>query len=661
MLCLATIGLSVFGFAGIAEAKSNTVILAGSDWLNGSGVSVYSNDGSYESNEGDFNYVDGVKSGYKWQCVELVNRLYLARGWTSSTWSGNAVNMFNTAPGILSKESNGSITSVRPGDVVVFGGGWGGYGHVMIVDSVSGSTVSIVSQNMANARGTLTWNRASKTIAPWTGYSTVGVVHAPAGGSAPPPDPYFHGIPPDGAVIENHDGDAPHKYVAIGGSLVWIPPETIWGYVDQMHAKFPAGHAFHEIVWMHNDDIHAIEYGFGGNRSHVPVEGSFFYENGSSQQYMVRFSYALPVAGLDELNYLGGVNRAIMVPAGTYARLRGTPDIPNDVLFRSLGPALYHEVNGIGLWVPNTPTADCIRVGKHGEFRPVPESLITTLRTAGRLSNEPTNCEFPHGQVLYGQGSGRQVIVLYEGAFAISSSEEVATIGAVNLAQPVADVTIDAVLGETPRVPQGHVFRAGSDAVTYQYIDGILHPIGTPLLRDCLLASGGLGLNEEVVPRSFIKAFSQGSAASCHLDDRQLLAPGGVMAGHVKDGVRHWIPNPAIRDCLAVRSSTGQPTQATGLLWDSYSAGAYAYCPYEHEPGLNFVQEEGSSIVWLVGPAAGGPGVKRHAGTLCVSDPYSTPIKAAHVFVVPAGETAGHAQGPDWWPTGADCQALPQG
>lgn len=482
--------------------------------------------------------------------------------------------------------------------------------------------------------------------------------HPGSGGTSAPSDNYFHGTPPDNAVIENYDGGL-HKYVALGGSLIYISEtEYIWNYIHEMEVKILSGQ-FHVTVRMHNNDIHAIEYGFGGNRSHVPADGSFFYERGSQQQYVMRFGYAFPVNGMGELEYLGGVNRAVMVPPGTAQRLSGTPVIPNDVLFRALGPTLYHEVNGTGFWVPNTPTADCIRVAKHAEFRPVPDSLLANQQAAGRLSMQPTNCTFPHGQVLYGQPSGRQAIVLYGKGFAIGSPQEAAAIGAVNLAQPVADQTIDMLLGLASQVPDGHVFRAGLETAAYQYASGTLRPIDAPLLRDCLLVGGNLGSAEEVVPQSFIAAFAVGASASCQLDNRQLLGPDGASVGYIKDGTRHWVPNPAVRDCLAARSGTGQPVQASSLLWNSYSQGSNAYCPYHLEPGLNFVQEQGSPIVWLVGPAAGGAGMKRHAGSLCVPDPYTTPIKVAHVFMVPAGETAGLAQGADWWPTGADCQALP--
>ncbi|HKX72800.1 MAG TPA: CHAP domain-containing protein [Candidatus Saccharimonadales bacterium] len=168
--------------------KTNRVILNGADWLGGDGVNVYSNDGNFDSNMADTNYVNGVQSGYRWQCVELVNRLYLTRGWTSTWWSGNGYQMLDSAPAHLAKSANGAIQAINPGDVIVLGGGWLNFGHVAIVSGVTGTTIHTVSQNLSTANdgvgGDFTWNQSAKTITPWSGYSMTGVVHAPNGGAS---------------------------------------------------------------------------------------------------------------------------------------------------------------------------------------------------------------------------------------------------------------------------------------------------------------------------------------------------------------------------------------------------------------------------------------------------------------------------------------------
>lgn len=173
-----------------------SVLLAGTAWLDGKGVDVMSN-GRYQGTgkrcDQSLSHVGAVSAGEKWQCVELVNRLYLTRGWISSAWAGNGGTLFRTAPAGLSREANGSITSVSPGDVVSIrirhNGKLRPYGHVEIVNAaatVTSGTVPLVSQNGGSTRyvsvaanaylsnGRLTLPGGSG----WS-YSVVGVVHAP--------------------------------------------------------------------------------------------------------------------------------------------------------------------------------------------------------------------------------------------------------------------------------------------------------------------------------------------------------------------------------------------------------------------------------------------------------------------------------------------------
>jgi hypothetical protein len=168
-----------------------TTELNGSDWLGGAGVTVYSNGSNPMSTYGD-NYQmtpsgTNVYTGYKWQCVELINRLYAKQGWISTRWTGNGGDMYDTAPSSFTKEPNGSIASINNGDVIVLQNG--GAGHVGIVSGVAMNgdgtkTVSIVNQNTSFVVSTakLTGQTLSS---PYNGFSVKGVVHAPGaiGGS----------------------------------------------------------------------------------------------------------------------------------------------------------------------------------------------------------------------------------------------------------------------------------------------------------------------------------------------------------------------------------------------------------------------------------------------------------------------------------------------
>jgi len=183
-------------FANATTNKQNRVILSGSSWLGGNGVDIYANDGDFNSTSSDVNYVNigtpshphMILSGYRWQCVELVNRLYLTKRWITGNWAGNGGDMFSTAPSNLAKEANGNITAVKPGDVISFGGGWGNYGHVAIVDHLTSvgptkMTVWTISQNLSDTddstSATFTWDQTAKTINHWGSYTTNGLIQAP--------------------------------------------------------------------------------------------------------------------------------------------------------------------------------------------------------------------------------------------------------------------------------------------------------------------------------------------------------------------------------------------------------------------------------------------------------------------------------------------------
>ena len=150
--------------------------------------------------------MNGVFSGTQWQCVELVNRLYLSKGWISSTWSGDGDQLFNTAPSNLSKQANGSVSYLGPGDVISINvydnGSLEAGGHALIVNdssNQSSGTVPLVSQNAgdpsnATPTGSATISGGAVTVLGGGGgwsYSVIGVIHAPSGGGGggPPPPP----------------------------------------------------------------------------------------------------------------------------------------------------------------------------------------------------------------------------------------------------------------------------------------------------------------------------------------------------------------------------------------------------------------------------------------------------------------------------------------
>jgi hypothetical protein len=122
---------------------------------------------------------DGADGYY--QCVELINRLITTRGWSPSIY-GNANQIYgNASSAYFEKHPNGSSYMPVPGDIVVWGGGYGGYGHVSVVDADSGTLLTVVEEN-ASPSGWDT-NAISSTgyIAPTSyGYYVEGFLHPKA-------------------------------------------------------------------------------------------------------------------------------------------------------------------------------------------------------------------------------------------------------------------------------------------------------------------------------------------------------------------------------------------------------------------------------------------------------------------------------------------------
>jgi hypothetical protein len=162
-------------------------------WPGGfTGVPVYSND--YADGSGAFvskceNYATtptgaSVESGLEWQCVELINRLYITKGWITKHWAGNGNALYGknaTSVGLTNQQPQGSITYLAPGDVISFDSTLSSAGHAAVVSAVSGSAITLVNQNTAST-STISFGTLSDgkfTLNTWKGFTAIGVVHAP--------------------------------------------------------------------------------------------------------------------------------------------------------------------------------------------------------------------------------------------------------------------------------------------------------------------------------------------------------------------------------------------------------------------------------------------------------------------------------------------------
>ncbi|HKR81647.1 MAG TPA: CHAP domain-containing protein [Candidatus Saccharimonadales bacterium] len=210
-----------------------TTELSGSDWLGGGGVDVYANNGSAAYDSGVNKYVTmpsgaNVKSGEEWQCVELVNRLYLSKGWINNTWSGNGNTLKDHLPAGLTYEANGSIGSIKSGDAITLDDG--GYGHVGIINSYNATTgsVDIVNQNTAQVHSSATLSNKTLTMAGWAGYSVQGIIEAPTGATAENGSSTYA----DGNFL--HATDTGNVYEMAGGAPIRL---FNWGAIPEFHGQ----------------------------------------------------------------------------------------------------------------------------------------------------------------------------------------------------------------------------------------------------------------------------------------------------------------------------------------------------------------------------------------------------------------------------------------
>jgi CHAP domain len=151
-------------------------VFSGASWLGGQGVNACGEADSSSASCGGETAV-----GIPWQCVELAQRLYNARGWFSGHFGANyAYQIFDRASAIgMTAHENGKGYIPVPGDLIIHtSADGGGDGHVAVVDYVSGSQVVAAEQNYNNTADLGTYTLNGSTLSRGS-YHIRGVVHSP--------------------------------------------------------------------------------------------------------------------------------------------------------------------------------------------------------------------------------------------------------------------------------------------------------------------------------------------------------------------------------------------------------------------------------------------------------------------------------------------------
>jgi len=172
-----------------------------------------------------------VYAGEMYQCVELINRLYLTRGWITGTWWGNGSTLKNNLPSTVTYQSNGSITYLNPGDVITLDDG--GDGHAGVINTVTWNStnndydVQIVNQNTPDVYSSATLSNKTLTMVGWAGYTVQGVGHHPASGG-------LGGGSNTGRPAAVQYGSEMDVYVIGGGNLYKDTYGSGWGGFSEL-------------------------------------------------------------------------------------------------------------------------------------------------------------------------------------------------------------------------------------------------------------------------------------------------------------------------------------------------------------------------------------------------------------------------------------------
>ena len=300
-------------FSNPRIASADSVVQPGTTWLNGGGVDIMSGgDGSHNcvamsgapSQPQCSNIAGKVYSGDKWQCVEMVNRLYLTKGWTTSTLWGNGSSIINDLanhPG-LSDQLEDNISYINIGDVVTETHGTDG--HAGVIDTIDpNGTIHIKSQNAdlnsqaSITSGSLAAGNAHYGLSGWVGYNVQAIIHHPSTANPTPPTFKMTSSTEDAPMAGDLNGDG-------NGDVIMAVKHANDNGVD-LHVLFGANsqpfqytptlvRTFAAPTW----DINRMKFVVGRFNSDQYADLAVFYRQDDGISTSVYIFYGAPGPGL---------------------------------------------------------------------------------------------------------------------------------------------------------------------------------------------------------------------------------------------------------------------------------------------------------------------------------------------------------------------------
>ena len=149
------IGLVLVGIILFALFSFTPKINCGEQIGSYNNIPVYYNDGFNSCSDRNWSEDGSYSYGMKWQCVEFIRRYYYdALNHKMPNRWGNAADYFRLQipSGELNTERNliqyhNGDTKPQVNDILVWGAGSGGYGHVAVVTAVVTDGIKVIGQN----------------------------------------------------------------------------------------------------------------------------------------------------------------------------------------------------------------------------------------------------------------------------------------------------------------------------------------------------------------------------------------------------------------------------------------------------------------------------------------------------------------------------------
>lgn len=425
----------------------------------------------------------------------------------------------------------------KVGAVAVVTGGWG---HVAYVEAVhANGTITVSEYNWPINGGydgdfhRRTGTPASMNFTKFV-YFAAFMTNAPDSASptfSPDTNGYWHGTPPDGMVVLNGDGGG-HRYVAGGGSLFFYNGSTP-GLNDEFIEQMRQRYGTTQPAWMHSDEIHVIEGSVEREARHRPNNNTFVIDKSNNVWYMMQYGFAWPLASQEEVVYLGGTGKQVVLPARSMEGFGAAPtewptQIPdttgNVTVLKALDdPAFYEMQAEMMYWLDNHTVLDCLVRYKGGAVQQVPLSLIHRFVDDGRRTGNISHCGFPPDVALYGPGGWERWYMYGENPYtryAYASEFAMRCRWGDNLQQVVVSreaLNQATVAAEQLHCPDDSYVRNRQNGEVFRVLSGRLHYVPSYDTLRCLVGStpGEPTPIDEII----LSRVPRGAEASCRYEE----------------------------------------------------------------------------------------------------------------------------------------------